>query len=291
MKVLIALIFACSADKAFCWGSFAHQTAGEIAERYITKQTRMALNELLGPEKLAFTSTWADMVRDDPDFDQFKNFHFIDSLKSDAKSVIVKYPEILRDPNVERSVKIPALRYLVHVVEDVHQPLHTGISDDMGGNFCKVEWLPGKIFNLHEIWDGKIIEYDVAMLRSAISPLKFYSFDNYAEFILKNSALTMDEISKLQSVESSTWIKESQSFESSVYPENTSSGYCQKMPAFFPKISDDYKIKAINISRQRILYAGLRLAGMLNQIFKDGAHSGKDSSLDKNQILQKLSIQ
>lgn len=300
---LFSLTLLCYAPQAFSWGDMGHQTVAEIAERLLTLKARKAINSILGPEKLAVAAPWADSVRDDKDFNLFKPYHFLDippnlsydqipanerALK-DSMTVLNKYPALLQNPDEDRSVKIIALKYLIHIVGDVHQPLHAGNATDRGANLCRVEWNE-KILNLHAVWDGKIIEYDTAKLSATHSPLKFYSFLNYAEDILKLHPLSELQIQNIGSNNFSEWIKESQNAQVFAYPTESHESYCQNTSIAFPKITDDYKIKAAAVTEERILYAGIRLAHLLNTILISENMSGKNTDLTKEQILKKLDL-
>jgi hypothetical protein len=305
---LVMLMLGLYAPTAFSWGSVGHQTVGEIAERYLTPKTKEAITNILGPEKLAVTALWADNIKDDQDFDGFKEYHYVDvpnhttydkipvneRAVKDAMTVITRYPDMLMNPNTERSVKMIALRYIVHVVGDVHQPLHVGNSTDNGGNVCKVLWDKGTLFNLHQIWDGKIIDFDISKLKVGKSPLKDYSYVSYADDILKNHPVTAADIAKTQADGPAVWLQESIDLRSQVYPDTTpvsddaKRNYCNKTTNSFPKISDDYKVKAAVITEIRLLQGGLRLAAMLNKIFADGNNPGKNVQLTKEQIIEKV---
>lgn len=310
MKYLfVPLMLTLYVPQAFSWGNLGHQTIGEIAERNLTPKAKTAITNILGPEKLAVTAVWADYIKDDPDFDGFKEYHYVDvpnktvfekipvtdRATKDAMTVLLKYPDMLRNQNTERSVKMIALRYIVHVIGDVHQPLHVGNSMDSGGNLCKVSWEKKQIFNLHQIWDGKIIDYDVSKLKVGKSPLKNYSAVTYADDIIKNNPLTADEIETIQSAPMDKWLKESQDLRPQVYPDNSpvvddKRNYCSRSTNSFPLIPDSYKEKAAKISQQRMLQAGLRLAALLNDIFAEGNNPGKNDGLTKDQIIEKLNL-
>jgi hypothetical protein len=311
MKYLIVtLMLALYVPAAFSWGSLGHQTIGEIAERNLTPKAKAAITNILGAEKLAVTAVWADNIKDDSDFDGFKEYHYVDvpahtsydkipvneRSTKDAMTVITRYPDMLINPNTERSVKMIALRYIVHVVGDVHQPLHVGNSTDNGGNVCKVLWDKKSLFNLHQIWDGKIIDFDIDKLKVGKSPLKNYSYVSYADDILKNHPVSADDIAKTQAAPIADWLKESQDLRVAVYPDTTpvsedaKRNYCNRGNNSYPKISEDYKVKSAEITEIRILQAGLRLAAMLNKIFADGNNPGKNVELTKEQIIDKLSL-
>jgi hypothetical protein len=303
MKYKIILVLATFyVSNAYSWGAMGHQTTGEIAERFLSAKAKQGILDLLGPEKLALTSTWADSVRDDPDYDRFKPYHFIsiDSDKSysalpdtehdkkDSVTVMKNFPEIIKDPTADRNVKLVALKYLIHVVEDIHQPLHVGSNQDAGGNLCRIEWLPQKTVNLHQVWDDSLIEFDSAQMKS--SPLKFNTYVHFAETILKKHPLSDIEIKNIQSADFYKWIEESQHLRAEVYPDEAKN-YCHVgSQAPLPLLTDDYKIKGAAIVELRLLYGGLRLAGLLNQIFESEINSQNNLKLTKEQILEKLNL-
>lgn len=268
--------------EAFPWGNMGHQSSGEIAERFLTPHTRAGLIDLLGPDKIASFSTWADNVRNDSDFDPLKEYHFI-SGKNDAQKALKSLPLLISSKETERSVKIAALKFLIHIIQDVHQPLHAGIRNDVGGNFCNVEWQPGVVLNLHEIWDGRVIDFDISKLKKNPSPFKSFTYINYADAIISLNPLTADELSQVEKTPHAEWIKESQELDKNVYPEDGSE-YCKKGATVLPKISDEYKVSAAQIVQKRILYSGVRLAKVLNDLFVDQPAS----LLDKKQIIEKL---
>lgn len=294
-KVLtLAVVTWFYAPCAFSWGEMGHATVGEIAERNLTPEIKTAINDILGPEKLALTAVWADSVKDDSDFDPFKPYHFMHSdvaeSDKDSMTVLKKYPEILKDKNANRSVKIVALKYLVHVVGDIHQPFHVGLVGDAGGNFCKVSWKPGQLSNLHAVWDGKVIEYDVAQFRKNYSPFKDYSYNDYASDIIKTQKLSEEELTGTQNDLFSSWAKESEVIRDAQYLGSAPYTYCQKNSTEIPTVTDEYKKQAAEVTEKRLLQAGLRLANLLNSIFKHGTNPGVNASMTKEEVLKALEL-
>lgn len=278
----------CYIPTAYSWGDMGHKTVGEIAERNLSPEAKRAITNILGPEKLAMAATWPDSIKDDPEFNGFKAYHFLDPKASkDILTILHQYPALLKNPNEERSVKMIALRYLIHVVGDIHQPLHAGIKNDRGANQCLVDW-NNQMLNLHSVWDGKIVEYDVLKLKTNHSPLKFYSYMTYTDDILKLLPISENDKKEIQSKKFDEWIKESQAVEADVYPSQDTDAYCGLIPVNIPKIAENYKEKAVEITRKRLLYGGLRLASFLNQIFINEGSPGLNNDLSKEQILKKL---
>lgn len=291
---LLSLLLLLATTKVYPWGGIGHQTMGEIAERNLTTVAHQSVTDILGPEKLAVAAVWADDVRDDPDYASFAPYHFISlddgpygsSLpdQKDSFTILKKVPEILKDKNAPRSLKMVALRFLIHIVGDVHQPMHIGKKEDSGGNSCHVMWDKQKL-SLHQVWDGKIIEYDISKLRTGRSPLKNYNFISYADDIIKLNPLpTTNGHNFLE------WINESQELRKQAYPSNAPSLFCKRDSLEFPLIEEDYKKRGALITQERLYLAGLRLAHLLNDIFKDGTNPGTNVSLSKKQILELMNL-
>ncbi len=293
-KIIYSLLLALYSLNAYSWGNIGHQTIGEIAERNLTPEVHQAVIDILGPEKMAISAVWADDVRDDPDYETFAPYHFIslddgnyESSKPNVKdsvTILKKVPELLKNKETPRGLKIVALKYLIHIVGDVHQPLHVGKKEDSGGNSCQVFWDKQNL-SLHQLWDGKLIEYDIIKLRTGHSPLRNYNFMNYTNDIIKLNPLPNNI-----NLDFYQWIQESLTLRKSAYPSNAPSDFCKRDSSEFPLIDDDYKIKGALITRDRLYLAGLRLAHLLNDIFKDGTNPGTNISLSKKQILEQLNL-
>src|SRR5687768_4583082 len=78
MRFLISVVFLLDACLAFAWGDLGHQTVAEIAEKNLTARARQGIVNILGPEALALAAIWPDQVRDDRQYDPFKDYHFVE---------------------------------------------------------------------------------------------------------------------------------------------------------------------------------------------------------------------
>ena len=88
--------------------------------------------------------------------DQFRRWQSSE-ISIGTMSALARFTHTVRDPNASREQKALALEYILHIVGDVHQPLHAGNGDDRGGNDVKVRWF-GDETNLHSVWDSKLID-------------------------------------------------------------------------------------------------------------------------------------
>ncbi|PIP84101.1 MAG: S1/P1 Nuclease [Elusimicrobia bacterium CG_4_9_14_3_um_filter_62_55] len=270
-----AISAAPSAVKA--WGPIGHRVVGKIAENHLTPEAKAGVEGVLGVETLARASTWADEVRSHPDRDYYGKFdpwHYAtvpsgekyrDELapkkKGDIVSAMKKTEAVLRDAKSEKKDRIEALRLLVHFVGDIHQPLHVGNGKDFGGNTCHVKWF-GAPKKLHQIWDESLIDH-----------LQL-SYTEYAEFLDHPSD---KDIARLQGSSYAEWADESSALLPGVYPGGAKSEdhpYCMKGwserpdDKVMPDLKWNYAFEHRETLDDRLLAAGVRLAGVLNSIFK-----------------------
>ena len=151
------------------WGYTGHRVVGRIAERNLSPKALAAVHELLGPDPLAETATWADDERPNPAMQKFETWHYMNLEDGVALAEAPPNPagDILRtldsskatlcDAQRSSDERRDALRWIAHLVGDLHQPLHVGKGSDRGGNDIVVLWF-GEPSNLHEVWDSRMIE-------------------------------------------------------------------------------------------------------------------------------------
>lgn len=185
--IAILLISVFIPAQLFAWGAKGHQIIGDIASSRLTPQTKKNLKLLLGHETLASISTWADEVRKQRD--ESYNWHFVDIPKdaagfddardcfrpqdkhkdaaTDHHNCVVDRIEIFRqvlgDESAPREQRVEALKWLVHFVGDLHQPLHA-IEEARGGNDIKLPVFGNPQCgdypcNLHWTWDNMLLEH------------------------------------------------------------------------------------------------------------------------------------
>jgi len=171
--MVLVLLLLIAPPSVLAWGANGHRVVGRIAANHLTAEAAAAVTSLIGPEGLGQASTWGDDIRNDPNWQPpLKNpspWHYIsiddgETLETTARDpngdvleAIGRFTAVLRDGQATRPAKQEALRFLVHFVGDVHQPLHVGRRDDRGGNTVKVT-LFGEETNLHSVWDTGLVE-------------------------------------------------------------------------------------------------------------------------------------
>ena len=164
---------------AFCaplhaWSAFGHRLVGELAERQLSETARAQIADLLRDEadpSLAAIAFWADEFRDLPEGEATGPLHYVRIHDADCHymperdcangecvvGAIQRFARELADTRLPRQRRTDALKFLVHFIGDVHQPLHAGNRSDRGGNDFQIN-LSGKGSNLHRVWDGSLLD-------------------------------------------------------------------------------------------------------------------------------------
>ncbi|WP_299592792.1 S1/P1 nuclease [uncultured Microbulbifer sp.] len=170
----ITFIFSCIVSSAFsgqvvAWGADAHRASGEIAWQLLEVPVQTEVKRLLklkGETTLAEAGTWADRMRSNDAYDWVGPLHYINlpvawdsydkSRDCPEHGCILDAIKVNRAKLTDKSLsdieRAEALLFLVHFVEDIHQPMHTGLREDRGGNDVMVEFF-GEATNLHALWD------------------------------------------------------------------------------------------------------------------------------------------
>lgn len=275
MKSIIVLGAMLLSSASFAWGPTGHRIVGEIAQNHLKLLTKRRVKKLLDGESLARVSNWPDKIKSDPDnFGHTFNWHYTDwpdtntsYNRTDNNGLLVASIEnnlnILKNKKAAKKDRAFALKFLVHLVGDIHQPLHVGNGLDRGGNRCRVIY-QGEETNLHKLWDEKIIEF---------TRLSFTEYSKFIDIKKRSENRELDGGSPL------SWAKESADLRPSLYPDEvnqvvaknsvTLRNYCNKelnLPADqLPKVGYGYGYKLIPLMEKRMLQAGLRLAKLINE--------------------------
>jgi len=236
---------------AFSWGATGHRVVGYVANKHLSKKARLAIERILGQQSIAMASTWMDDVRSDSLYDAYEDWHWVtiednetyDQAKKNPKGDLIyaleKIIAELKSKKLSPTEEAERLKMLIHLVGDIHQPLHVG-RNDQGGNSIKLTWF-GSNTNLHSVWDSGMI--DGTKL----------SYTELAESLYKP---TPAELKRWQNSTVRTWATESISYRKQVYDIGEG------------KLGYQYQYKYFSIVRDRLAQAGVRLAGILNEIYQ-----------------------
>jgi hypothetical protein len=193
MRLLAALAVVAallgSASPALAWGDLGHKVTALIAYRHLTPKARAALDDLLAadddpltPRDFASRATWADKYRNS--HRETAAWHFVDIEldHSDLQAACFGFPAAsqpasagpaqdcvvdkveefeseLTSPSTSAAERLLALKFLIHFIGDLHQPLHASDHEDRGGNCIGLSPSPnGRDTNLHAFWDTGVVE-------------------------------------------------------------------------------------------------------------------------------------
>jgi hypothetical protein len=255
LAIGIAIIYA--PLQSVAWGTEGHRICGQIADSYLTPQARKAIKEILGNESIAIASTWADFIKSDPDFNYMSPWHYIDfdkpytlpemqdflahDNKVDAFTKLNFLIAELKKKDLNKGNKLLYLRMLIHIAEDVHQPMHTAHTDDKGGNDFKVNWFNNPT-NLHSIWDSQLIDFQQL---------------SYTEYTNAINHSTPAQRKEWQKASIAQWLYESNQIAEKLYTEIKPGD----------TLNYKYNFNHIETLNHQLLKAGVRLAGVLNGLF------------------------
>jgi hypothetical protein len=253
IKHFFSIILILSSLNAFCWGYIGHRTIGQIAENHLSQNAKRKISRILGYESLAIVSVWMDEQRSNPKYDYVTDWHWVTipegktyeqtekNENGDIIATINRLTSELKKGGLSKEQENINLKMLVHFIGDVHMPLHNGMGEDMGGNMVKVKWF-GTPSNLHRVWDSEIID-DKRL--------------SYTELANALDHPTEEQVKLWGSQKLSTWVDESVALRGQVYniPEDNYLGH-------------DYMYENWETIELRLLQAGIRLAAVLNEIYK-----------------------
>jgi hypothetical protein len=258
---------------AFAWGGQGHQVVALIAEARLTPAAQDGIHELLGPDvdiSDAEIASWADQIKRERR--ATADWHYVNipitSAGFDRKrdghnreNVIDKIDDqstILADRSKSPDERAEALKWVVHLVGDLEQPLHCADRDkDRGGN-AQLCWMPGstakKATNLHTVWDTAILTKMIGRAR-------------IAEFSADLDAKITEKDAQAWAAGSPVdWANESMRVAATkVYP-GVEAGTCPTLPR-------TYVDAAKPVIEQQLERGGVRLATVLNRAFASGPTS------------------
>ena len=254
-RLLLAASLLLVPASAHAWGTLGHRLTARLAMDYLSSDARKEISRLLGGQSLADASTWADSIRSERR--ETSPWHYINvpvdsSFEGWARfcppegcvlSAIDRYATILADRKRPDAERAEALRFLIHFIGDLHQPLHVGERGDRGGNNVKVTW-EGRPTNLHAVWDTYLISSAgldedewLGRLRKTAERMhrKEVASGGAAEWGAESHALARDHVYDLPSP---------------------------------PELAGGYAAEHLPLAEQRLAQAGIRLAALLNRLLK-----------------------
>ena len=253
-----------SSISSYAWGPKGHDVVAAIAEQHLTKKARKALNELLDGKSIIYYSSWMDNIQNSPywenGYNKTKTWHYANvdkgltyqTMKKNENGDVVTGLEFLTKEltenydNLTDSMRVDYVKMIVHMVGDLHCPMHAGRLSDLGGNRMKVKWF-GQNTNLHSVWDSKMID-----------SARKWSYTEWVEHLDRTSPKYRKGIMRGTYEE---WFTETVDGAASIY------NYVESLDSENPNLSYQFVYDFSPLLEDRLLVGGLRLAYVLNTIF------------------------
>lgn len=271
-KIIILLVLIGFSECVYAWGRKGHQIVAEIAQQNLTKTTHQRINQILNGKTLVEVSTWADQMRSmQNEFWKYHAYkwHYINFKELPTADISYLHtPKHRKDVSnlleaihhcifILRSTKATikqqrfALKFLVHLVADSHQPLHVGNAKDKGGNLINVSFFNKKT-NLHRVWDTLMINHQKR------------SYKAFTQHILNTNNISIEQYQHNDPIK---WVKESHQLTMELYQDKTR------------KIDQSYIKKYMPKLTKSLHKSGLRLASLLNSLSDKNTQSGVTNKL------------
>lgn len=275
---------------AYPWGQEGHKIVGEIATRYLTPEASEQVSALLaddlgangkpsGRTTLGEVASWPDEIRGTPAGANNASWHFEDipvcgQATEDqicpggncASVQLARLSEVLRDPGASPHDRNEALKWVVHLVGDIHQPLHAADNNkDRGGNNVRVTFFGQGSLNLHKIWDVQIVEKVVT--------------EAGGESAFVNRTVSPEQVNAWVGGTVQDWMQESNQFAKEVAYGKLPLGFsCGTVNSKTEPIAQSYYADASPVVDQQLWKAGVRLASLLNAAFENTGETKSPSS-------------
>ena len=254
-RLFVCLLLLGAARQALAWGQKGHDVVAYIAENRLTPEAAEKIDKVLGGHSPVYYANWMDNASHTPASAHTKSWHYVNIDAGETLDTMTPNPngDVLRavdslvvrlkSGGLSETEEFDALRMLIHLVGDMHCPMHQGHLSDLGGNRVPVTVF-GKPSNLHAAWDTAIVE-----------AAHNWSYTEWQDQI---DRVAEDEATAIAAGEPRDWVLETFDICRGIYdrtPEGT-------------RISYDYVAEYAPVVEQQLLRGGIRLARLLNEIYR-----------------------
>ena len=287
IAIAVTLFILCAPSISLGWGPGGHMMVASIAFSRLNPKAKAKAQALLAlsiapTDKTNMTKDfinaahWADDIRDSPGFAQFAELHFVDLPFSVDGTSLPALPSpnivtalqqnvaILKNPGSSPSAQAQALRFIIHFVGDIHQPLHCATrvdsanpKGDEGGNGVLLN-VAGKSVKLHGYWDGGIGAFPKGGPGPDFLPPALSTISPAANMAMAGNPATDPKLKLNDPTNFAGWAQESFALAKSTAYNGMKNGVTP---------SAAYNTKALKVARQRVAWGGYRLAALLNSIW------------------------
>ena len=262
--LILLAIMMLNITTAYGWGATGHDVVAAIAEQHLTPKAKRKINKLLDGKSIVYYSSWMDNIQNSPywknGYNKTKTWHYANVDEGFTYQTMTKNPdgdvvsglEMLTKEMTENykhltdSMRVDYLKMIVHMVGDLHCPMHAGRLSDRGGNGTKVKWF-GQNTSLHSVWDSKMID----------SARKWH-YSEWAEQLDRTDRKYKKDIMKGSYEE---WFNDTVENAAILYD------YVEEL-GDTPNLSYQFVYDFSPLLEEQLLNGGYRLAYVLNTIFK-----------------------
>lgn len=261
---VLSILMLLESASLYAWGPMGHDVVAAIAEQHLTKKARKEIDKLLEGKSIIYYSSWMDSIQNSPywkdGYNKTKTWHYANvdkgltyqTMKKNEDGDVVTALNMLTDALTTRydeltdSMRVDYLKMIVHLVGDLHCPMHAGRLSDRGGNQTKVKWF-GRNTNIHSVWDSKLIE----------SAHK-WSYQGWVEQLDRTDSKYKKGVMRGTYEE---W------FDATVENAARIYDYIERLGKEMPNLSYQYVYDFTPMLEEQLLLGGYRLAYVLNSIF------------------------
>lgn len=254
-KSLIIVIALLSYLPSFGWGQKGHDVVAYIAECNLTPEVYQKVVKKLGGHSLVYHANWLDNASYSDQYRYTKTWHYANvdegytydtmpkNEKGDVVTAINGIIAEMKSGKLSAEQESVRLRMLIHLVGDIHCPMHAGHLSDRGGNGVMVKFF-NKDTKLHSLWDTALVE-----------AAHKWSYTEWEQQL--NRYCAAERKAELSKGTATDWLNESHAIATEIYkatPEKS-------------KVSYDYIAYYAPVIEKRLLSGGLRLARILNELY------------------------
>ena len=267
--IVLSTFIMMESASLYAWGPMGHDVVASIAEQHLNRKTKRKLSRLLGGHSIVYYAAWMDNIQNSPywenGYNQTKTWHYANvdkgltyqTMQKNENGDVVNSLEMLTDAMINRydeltdSMKVDYVKMIVHMVGDLHCPMHAGRLSDRGGNDTKVKWF-GQPTNLHSVWDSRMID----------AARKW----NYTEWVDQLDRTNRKYRKNVTAGSYEDWFTTTVANAAEIY--NYVEAIDQQLPEEeLPNLSYQFVYDFSPMLEEQLLLGGYRLAHVLNTIF------------------------
>lgn len=252
IPLLVALVIV--PHSASAWGKKGHDVVAFIAECHLTESAFKSVERVLGGKSMVYYSSWMDGASHTKEYDYTRTWHYyniergesVATAKRNRKGDLITATESivqeLKAGEMSSEEEFVALKMLIHLIGDMHQPMHLGRKEDEGGGDRPVIYFVEST-SLHAIWDYHLVE-------------GIHSW-SYTEWQREIDRLSDDEVRRITEGTYAEWMEETHKITKEIYRDTP----------IEKRVYYEYLDKYTPTIEQQLLFAGVRLADILNGIY------------------------